>query len=224
MAGRQESEGTGGPSKFTKQILGLATGAALGLLAFYGASKTLRYLEVSHIRLLELMRRCCLHSNHCKRASVSPGKLPLPPSTENIFMQRSGSSKKPKEIGMSAPPGHKGKDSSSAPQSHPAATKESEPERATTGQPHDDKDGKVKDGKGKGAHAAELSHASENKHHGGKHDKEKNEDSHAEETSHATLSTIVQEEKVPEPGFDAPEDKMQGIVSQPRYPEAISRS
>ena len=48
MAGRQDWEGGSGTSKLTKQILGLATGAALGYLAYYGASKTLRYLEVGY--------------------------------------------------------------------------------------------------------------------------------------------------------------------------------
>ena len=123
---------------------------------------------------------------------------------------------------MSAAPAHKSKESSSTPQSYAAASKESEPERATASQPHDDKDGKVKDGKEKGAHAAEPSHASTKHQHDDKHGKGKNEEAHAEETSHATLSTIVQEEKVPEPGFDAPEDKMQGTVHQPLCSEAAS--
>ena len=111
---------------------------------------------------------------------------------------------------MSAPPAHKDEESGSKSQSYAAASKESEPERATAGQPHDDKDGKVKDGKEKGSHAAEPSKASAKEQHDEQHGKDKDEGSHAAEPSDASLSTIVQEEKVPEPGFDAPEDKMQG--------------
>ncbi|CAL5220648.1 g2693 [Coccomyxa viridis] len=169
MAGRQDWEGGSGTSKLTKQILGLATGAALGYVAYYGASKTLRYLE------------------------------------------RSGSSRKPKEIGMSAPPAHKGEESSSKSQSYAAASKEDEPKRATASEPHDDKDGKVKDGKDKGSHAAKPSKASAKEQHDEQHGKDKGDGSHAAEPSDEPLSTIVQEEKVPEPGFDAPEDKMQDI-------------
>ncbi len=53
MAGRQDWEGGSGTSKLTKQILGLATGAALGYLAYYGASNALRYLEVGYGRSLQ---------------------------------------------------------------------------------------------------------------------------------------------------------------------------
>ncbi len=111
---------------------------------------------------------------------------------------------------MSAPPAHKGEESSSKSQSYAAASKEDEPKRATASEPHDDKDGKVKDGKDKGSHAAKPSKASAKEQHDEQHGKDKGDGSHAAEPSDEPLSTIVQEEKVPEPGFDAPEDKMQG--------------
>ena len=59
MAGRQDWEGGGGTNKLTKQILGLATGAALGYLAYYGASNALRYLEVGYGRSLQSTSVVC---------------------------------------------------------------------------------------------------------------------------------------------------------------------
>lgn len=110
---------------------------------------------------------------------------------------------------MTAPPAHKDKDGSSESQSYASASKESLQERSDAAEQHDDKDGKVKEEE---SHAANASHAKAKEPHKDKDGSDKKKPSHAAEPSHETKSTIVQEEKVPEPGFDAPEDKMQGIV------------
>lgn len=65
MARRQELGSDGGSSRLTKQILGLATGAALGVCAYYGANKALRYLEVGHTRSLDSAMQYEGQS-HCK--------------------------------------------------------------------------------------------------------------------------------------------------------------
>ena len=97
MAGRQNFEGGGGPSKLTKQIFGLATGAALGFLAYYGASKTLRYLEVGHITSLESVEGCWSSSNHCKRTSVMLGNLRVSPLRGNIYCSDREAARSPKK-------------------------------------------------------------------------------------------------------------------------------
>ena len=48
MAGTHRWEGGGDSSKLAKQIFGLAAGATLGVLAYYGARRTIRYLEVGY--------------------------------------------------------------------------------------------------------------------------------------------------------------------------------
>lgn len=88
---------------------------------------------------------------------------------------------------MSSPPANKEKEASSKSQPSASASKESQQDKTDASQQHDDKDGK---------------------------DKAKN--SPAAEPKEPTKSTIVQDEKVPEPGFDAPEDKMQG--KEPKFP------
>ena len=110
---------------------------------------------------------------------------------------------------MSAPPAHKDRDSSNKSQSYASASKESLQERSDATQQHDDKDGKVKEAE---SHAADASPARAKEQHERMDGSDKKKASHAADPSHETKSTIVQEEKVPEPGFDAPEDKMQGKV------------
>ena len=111
------------------------------------------------------------------------------------ILQLSGSSKKPKEVAMTSPPVNEEKGASSKPQPSASASKESQQDKTDASQQHDDKDGKNK---------AKVSPAAE--------------------PEEATKSTIVQDEKVPEPGFDAPEDKMQGIEQKFPLPEKTRSS
>ena len=92
---------------------------------------------------------------------------------------------------MSAPPSHGSSHTDSKRHdSYAAASKESKQVQASESQQHDDKDGKQQ----------------------GQNGKEEGTSSQIEGPSHASKSVAAPtlDEKIPEPGFDAPEDKMQG--------------
>ena len=92
---------------------------------------------------------------------------------------------------MSAPPSHSSSYSESKKHdSYAAASKGSRQDQASESQQYDDKDGKQQ----------------------GQNGKEEGTSSQVEGPSHAPKSVAAPslDEKIPEPGFDAPEDKMQG--------------
>lgn len=94
---------------------------------------------------------------------------------------------KPKEVRMSAPPAHSDADDGKKTQSFASVTKDSHQDQASGSRHSGDKDGKDKDGKDKDAHDEAPAPGPKDK------------------------PAPLQDEKVPEPGFDAPEDKMQGM-------------
>lgn len=187
MAGRQEFGGKeSGSSNLSKQILGMAAGAALGLLAWHIGAQ---YFEVRPLKLLGPADLSFTSSAFLCEWGARLDAL-MKPLVSASILQLSGSSKKPKEVAMRSPPANKEKEASSKPQPSASASKESQQDKPDASQQHDDKDGKNK---------AKVSPAAE--------------------PEEATKSTIVQDEKVPEPGFDAPEDKMQGIEQKFPLPE-----